>query len=214
MALAFMNSAGVYQMAGYTVVTWYGYAGWGMLDYFVEQPGRYTCAEAFAASQAALIYRLQTYFPELLAVEDGVNYRGPIKVSDAARAAGLTAQDGQGLLYDRDVVAFYGDPAWAARMADGPKAWEQSLTEKDGLYTFEVRPNRGAATFDPVNTNGAQRGYRPIVQFFPRRVADVKVVDGADLGPVVADDLVLVPNPRHCEPGKAYRVTFRATAAR
>ena len=63
MALAFLNSGGVNQMVGYTVTTWYGYAGWGCLDYFVEQPGRYTLAEAFRANQTALINRLQTVFP-------------------------------------------------------------------------------------------------------------------------------------------------------
>src|SRR5262249_45033853 len=42
MALAWMNSAGVRQMIGYTVVTWYGFEGGGCLDFFVEQPGRYT----------------------------------------------------------------------------------------------------------------------------------------------------------------------------
>ncbi len=65
MALAFMNSAGVRQMMGYTVPTWYGYGGWGCLDYFVEQPGRYTFVEAFFANQHALIDRLETNFPDL-----------------------------------------------------------------------------------------------------------------------------------------------------
>jgi hypothetical protein len=46
LALAFMNAAGVHQMIGYTVPTWFGYAGWGCFDYFVEQPGRYALAEA------------------------------------------------------------------------------------------------------------------------------------------------------------------------
>ena len=63
MALAYMNRAGVKQMMGYTVPSWYGYAGWGMLDYFLEQPGRFTLAEAFFANQQALIYRLATCFP-------------------------------------------------------------------------------------------------------------------------------------------------------
>ena len=66
MALAFLKSAGVRQMVGYTVSTWYGYAGWGCLDYFVEQPGRYTLAEAFFANQQALLHRLETLAPELL----------------------------------------------------------------------------------------------------------------------------------------------------
>jgi hypothetical protein len=66
-ALAFLNSAGVYQMVGYTVPTWYGYGGWGMLDYFLEQPGRFTLSEAFFANQQAFIHRLVTSFPEAAA---------------------------------------------------------------------------------------------------------------------------------------------------
>ncbi len=60
LALAFMNSAGVRQMAGYTVPTWFGYAGWGLLDYFVEQPGRFTLCEAFHANGQALVHRLDS----------------------------------------------------------------------------------------------------------------------------------------------------------
>ena len=63
MALAYMNCAGVNQMIGYTVPSWYGYAGWGMLDYFVEQPGRFTLAEAFFANQQALIASAGDLFP-------------------------------------------------------------------------------------------------------------------------------------------------------
>jgi len=59
MALAWMNSAGVNQMIGYIRPTWFGYAGWGTLDYFIEQPGRYTFIEAFFANHHALINKLQ-----------------------------------------------------------------------------------------------------------------------------------------------------------
>ena len=44
---------------------------------------------------------------------------GKIEVGQRARDAGLTAQDAAGLLYDRDTVAFYGDPATAASKALG-----------------------------------------------------------------------------------------------
>jgi len=217
MALAWMNSAGVKQMIGYTVPTWYGYAGWGCLDYFVEQPGRYTFAEAFFANQHALIHRLTTCFPETAGDKLDANdrpTRRPI-ASEAAKQAGLTAQDGFGLLYDRDTVAFYGDPAWVARMATpkpGTLAYEQTLTEKGGVYTLEIKPNRGSDSFKPVNTNGAQRGWRPIVALLPGRVTDVEVIAGKELSPVIADDFILVPNPRDCDPARAYRVVFKAKA--
>ena len=58
MALAWMNDVSVMQMIGYTKPTWFGYQGWGLLDYYVEQPGRYTMNEAFFANHHALIHRL------------------------------------------------------------------------------------------------------------------------------------------------------------
>ena len=121
---------------------------------------------------------------------------------------------GRGLLFDRDVVAFYGDPAWQARMAPGPVAWTQPLAEADGRFTFTITPKRGSKTFQPINTNGSQRGWRPIVAFLPHRVKDVKVLQGADLKPVIADDFLLIPNPRTCDPGRTYKVVFTAAKAR
>jgi zinc protease len=192
MALAWMNSAGVHQMIGYTVPTWFGYAGWGCLDYFVEQPGRFTFTEAFFANHHALVHRLATQFT----TDDGqVEQRG----------------DGRGLRFDRDVVAFYGDPAWAARMADGPLAWRQTLTQDKDVYSLVVTPQRGARTFQPVNTNGSQRGYRPIVAFLPHRIREVAILRGKDLAPTITDDFVLIPLPRDGQVKSEYRVEFRAS---
>lgn len=212
MATSWMNSAGVRQMIGYIVPTWYGYAGWGMLDYFVEQPGRYTFGEAFLANDHALIHRLLTHFPELAATDlpPGGRLRERVKVSEAANAAGLTAQDGFGLLFDRDVVAFYGDPGWVARMADGPLNWKQTLTGTDGLFTFEIAPKRGAESFAPVNLNGVQRGGRPFIAFLPHRVRNVRVIEGATLKPVITDDFLLVPNPGPSDSDAPLRVRFQA----
>ena len=179
MALAWMNSAGVRQMVGYTVPTWFGYGGWGCLDYFLEQPGRYSFVEAFHANHHALIHELETL---------------PSK----------------GLRFDRDVVALYGDPGWPAHMAKKTCAWDQTLEEKDGEYTLRIRPNRGADSFKPVNTNGAQRGWRPVVQFLPTRIGEVELLEGQDLKPVITDDFILVPNPRTCDPEKDLVIRFRA----
>jgi hypothetical protein len=184
MALAWMNSGGVKQMLGYTVTTWYGYGGWGCLDYFVEQPGRYTLSEAFLANHHALVHRL----------------------GDPATDAG----DQRGLAHDRDVVAFYGDPAWEARMAPGKPAYEQTLATNDGLYTFEIRPHLGDKSFAPVNTNGSQRGGRPFVHLLDRRIKEVQIVEGSDWKPVITDDFILVPRPKRCDPSRTYRVVFRA----
>lgn len=181
MALAYMNSAGVNQMMGYTVPTGYGYGGWGCLDYFVEQPGRYTFTEAFFANHAALIHRLQT------------------------------GNANRGLMGDRDTVAFYGDPAWEARMAPLPCAWDQILTRQGDVWTLDITPRRGTKTFNPINTNGSERGYRPLIEFLPHRVKNIELLEGKELNPVITDNFVLVPNPRQCVPSQPYRIKFRAT---
>ncbi|MCA9270207.1 MAG: hypothetical protein KDA41_17115, partial [Planctomycetales bacterium] len=217
MALAWMNSCGVRQMAGYTVPTWYGYGGWGLLDYFVEQPGRYTLSEAFIANHQALLHRLYAAAPQTQEADPppGGSVRVS-KVADAGQALHVTAQDVTGLLHDRDVVAFYGDPAWEARMAPAPGAlaYDQTLTELGGVYTLTITPRRGEDSFKPVNTNGAQRGWRPIVAFLPRRIGPAELIAGGDLQPLIADDFVLVPNPRECDPSRAYVVKFRAPPAK
>lgn len=212
MATAWMNSAGVCQMLGYIQPTWYGYMGWGVLDYFVEQPGRYTLTEAFFANHHALVHRLVTFFPELAGADADAAGRAsvPIKVNEKAKAAGLTQNDARGLVFDRDFVAFYGDPGWAARMADRPKAFDQKISMQDGSYVFEVMPRRGPDSFDAVNRNGSQRGGRPFVAYLPHRIRNAQVIEGADLEPVITDDFILVPNPRVCDPAKTYRVVFRA----
>jgi zinc protease len=214
MALAFMNSAGVDQMIGYTVPSWYGYGGWGLLDYFVEQPGRYTLAEAFYVNQQALLNRLETYFPDAEKAASE-NNGAKLTLSDAAKKAHLTLNDARGLLYDRDTVAFYGDPAWSATMAPAPLAWDQALRENHGHYEFEIVPKRGEKTFDTINNNGSQRGGRPIVELLPHRIkaTSVKITDGADLQPLVTSNFILVPRPEHCDPNRLYRVVFTAEGA-
>ena len=212
MATAWMNSAGVCQMFGYTQPTWFGYLGWGVLDYFVEQPGRYTLTEAFFANHHALTHRLATYFPDMLAAQADAQGRVSVRpeLSDTAQHAGLAANDARGLVFDRDVVAFYGDPAWQARMADRPKAFEQTLTEQNGVFTFTIKPNRAEKSFLAINTNGSQRGGRPFLAYLPHRIQSPKVSVGADLNPVITDDFILVSNPGTCDPTRDYRVVFTA----
>ena len=133
-----------------------------------------------------------------------------MKLTDQALAAGLTANDARGLLYDRDTVAFYGDPAWAARMADRPKYFEQTLTVKGDTYTFSIKPNRGADSFKAVDPNGSQRGGRPFIAFLPHRVRDAKIISGAEWKPVITENFILMPNPGVCDVKRDYRVVFTA----
>jgi len=201
MALAYMRSAGVHQMIGYTVPTWFGYAGWGCLDYFVEQPGRYTFAEAFFANGQALLHKLQSKYPKLAD-----------QLPEPGRA--VSNSEGGGLLHDRDVVAFYGDPAWVARLAPAEAAWDQKLTRAGDVWTLTITPNQGEQTFRPINTNGSQRGGRPIFQMLPVRIRQAEVIAGAQYQPVVTDNFVLVPLPEKPPVDGPMKIVFRGQAMR
>ena len=85
--LAWIHSGGVVQLVGYTVTTWYGFMGWGTWARF--QSGKYSLAEAFHETNRVLVDEL---------------VKG-------------TAKDVKGHNYDKDVVAFYGDPAVEVKIA-------------------------------------------------------------------------------------------------
>lgn len=169
MALALMRSAGVHQMVGYTIPTGYGYGGWGVKDYFSElQAGRFSLAEAHYANQLALIYNM-------------VNL--PRRDRSVRR-----------LLGDRDVVVLYGDPAWEARMEKRELLWTQSLSEKDGVYTFTVAAN--------------ERGdwdNRPVVHLLPQRLKNVKLLEGDEHKPVIGDNFILIKFNKGVLPMKGNR---------
>ena len=212
MAAAFLESAGVRQMMGYVEVTWYGYMGWGCLDYFIEQPGRYSFTEAFFANHHALIHRLETCFPEIARATPGKGIPGRISArpSPTGRLLGLGSNDARGLLFDRDVVAIYGDPAWSAKMADGKRNWQQSQTREGDKYKLTITPANGPKSYAPVNKNGVQRGYRPFVAFFANRLGKATLVSGQELNPVITDNFILVPNPPARQPAQPLEIVFRA----
>ena len=172
MALAYLATAGVRGMVGYTEPTWFGYAGWGVLDYFLEQPGRFTANEAWHVNLIALHWRL-----------------------GEARAGRVPAEDARGLAFDQDVTVYLGDPAWQVRMAPGPLRWTEAVAIAADVVTWTLEPKAGDRTFAPVDTNGSQRGGRPLVLQLPRHAAGWEVLSGAPAGAVAGDDFALIPNP-------------------
>ncbi|MDD8043318.1 MAG: hypothetical protein PHC78_06070, partial [Verrucomicrobiota bacterium] len=189
----------------------YGYAGWGCLDYFLEQPGRYSFAEAVFANHQALLHRLYTHFPE---ANEATAADATLAPNAAGQRAGLTSQDARGLVFDRDVLAFYGDPAWQARMAPAPLPFEQSLTYvRDGdapvRYTFIIAPNQGAGSFQTVNDNGSQRGGRPFFARLPIRIDAVEILAGNEYQPIVTENFILVPRPGKESPAESIKILFQ-----
>jgi zinc protease len=196
MALAWMRTGGVCQMVGYTVSTWYGYGGWGVHDYFLT--GRHTYAESFFLNHQALLWQLESRFPANAksAIDDfGIEKDGSL-LGRLARRLGVREKDALGLLWDRDTVAFYGDPAWEARLdRQGEPPFPLTLTEQDGIFTLE-----GTARED------GSWG-RPPAALLPRRIRPGEVLEGEA---VVTELFVLVPRTGPYRKGDALKVRFKA----
>lgn len=205
MALAWMGSAGVDQMIGYVVSTWYGRGGWGTKDYFFGEPGRYTLSQAFYFNNQTLVHDLVTRFPKSAGtefnqwnIETDRSLMGRLAASLGYRQWSDEVKDNLGLLWDRDTVAFYGDPAWEARLAPRELPFEQTLAENKGVYTFTVRARKDC---QPA---------RPPAMLLPHRVRDVKLLEGKDLDPLVTDNFIMVLKPGKLEQGTTYKVRFEA----
>lgn len=166
MALAMMHSGGVTQMVGYTVTTWYGAGGWGTLAWFQGQPGRFTLAESFFINDVVMTQRLAEEFPgrERFVVQ---TYNDEDLDSLAQQLGEPFPKDPQqqkellGLTWDHDTLAFYGDPAWSAKLADHPCDFNQSLIPgKDG-WTLQVTARKAthvkAFAFLPARIDSTHR---------------------------------------------------------
>ena len=155
--LAMQRHAKVRATVAYTVPTWYGYAGWGVLDYFIEQPGRYTLATATWANRIALEVALQRaaagalgegWSPppaapgqQRLPLPNAEEKEEGEHDGDGAGEATPQAIDAEtrhrltGLWHDSAVLAYFGDPAAAFRTVDAtasravaPPTFQQALS--------------------------------------------------------------------------------------
>lgn len=206
MALAWMGSGGVHQMIGYTAVTFYGRGGWGTQEYFFDLPGRYTFAEAFFFNQQAIIHELQQRFPDKMKheVKHWDFERDRLVLDKELALLGYrdmkgAAMDNLGLLWDRDAVVFYGDPAWEARLASGPLPLRTELTCQGEVYTLKVIADEEA------------RPRKPLGVLLPHRVKEIQVTSGQVFQPLITHNFVmLMKHPEKVEKGKTYQVVFKA----
>jgi zinc protease len=109
------------QVVGYTVPSWYGAGGWGTLGTFMGNTAGTSLAEAWFLNNQFILHKTAQLNPALLQVQfneesfhPGAIVRQIIKARIQVNPK--DTQDTFGLVHDRDVVAFYGDPAWRAQL--------------------------------------------------------------------------------------------------
>ena len=144
MATAMIHSFGVYQLMGYTIETWFGRQGWTAQGMLTDYPGYYSFNEAFHFTNAWIVENLVKHDWNRVTLNTA-DY-DTFQRTAAASLRGLRFKDSEeqrealGLLYDRDVVAFYGDPAM--RAAIDPKPGQtlklERSTDADDVLTLKL----------------------------------------------------------------------------
>ena len=210
MAIAWMNAQDAATFVGYVVVTWHGRNGWGGLKYLLTNPGRYTVAQAFYLNQQDMLTQLHRWHPQLV-TELYPYEKGHMAGRDVLRSilGEQFTMDQLGFFYDRDVLAYYGDPKWDARLQQvkGETDFKVSIRQKDGRATVTVRTLPG---FSLKRMQGD--GWKPesvldlpFSYFFPHRLKHPRLAPGQKWDATVDENFLLIHNADF-QPGQTYQI--------
>ena len=197
MATAYMHSAGVDQMIGYTAVTFFGYMGWGSLNYFENQRPRFTLAESFFAINQSLLHTLGEKYPGKDNIQ--LEHYDHRRMKELLEKHEFISDDHLGLTWDRNTVAFYGNPTWDVRRQASDLPWRQNLEITNNQYALHIVANRDGTWND-----------KPLFHFLPHRVCNVELLSGKKYNPVITDDFILVPLTGEYKKGDSVTISFKA----
>lgn len=176
MAVTALSRYGFNQLVGYTVPSWYGKGGWGTLEMLFSNHDASSLAEAWYLNNQFILDETMSRFPKLMNVHfnspDISGIKDDPEFSKGMAAAGYgMGKDQIGLIHDRDTVAFYGDPAWIARLDESHAkspwhiAWNDPADAAKGFTVTANKdakgrlgvwfPNRISAKTATVTANGA-----------------------------------------------------------
>lgn len=211
LVMDWLTYQGVDQFVGYTVPTWFGRGGWGTLELWQDYGGQNDLAEAFFLNNQRIIYKLVTDFPaaaklepdaKTLAQMAGEAGGEPTPTLRELRAILKNTPADQretlmGYLYDRDVVAFYGDPKWDARLdqsrAETPVKWHWSGGQ--GSWTLTVNCLKDFKKDE-------------LIVLLPERIENAAVTTDTGVATVLNDEFVLLLKPDFTA-GKTYQFEIK-----
>lgn len=207
MVVTALSGGGFDQLIGYTVPSWYGRMGWGTLKTFTTQGDRLSLAEAFFLNNQDIMAETERRFPKALAVEfnsedieQWIREEASMKpLAEAGYFAKDLQKDALGLSHDRDVVAFYGDPAWHAGFAKPAKP----------AYVLKFTKSSASETVLSVKNPGETEWKGSVFTMLPVRMNAPKCTeDPAKV--TVADDFALL-NELVLKPGETKSITISGT---
>lgn len=182
MAVTAASAYGCNQIVGYTVPSWYGVGGWGTINSFFSSYEGIPLAHAWYLNNQFILKKGMDIHPKLMDAEfNDAEIKKGESIAQSLLAAGVPANqissDAIGVVHDRDVVAFYGDPMWVARLDANHAPTGLALMKSKDASTINLK-----ATADFEGR---------FAYWFPKRGNFTTCdVDGA----VVTNDFILLPS--------------------
>lgn len=210
-AMAHLKSS---QFIGYCFTTWYGLQGHLALRYW-EQGGGYTpLNESHFFANQILLSRLEKLLPEAV----GFNFEADTLIRNMkfstlsnqlspmlAKIPENRRVDLIGMVWDRDCVAFFGDPALSVYLDKDNTVKPNLLTalsQDKNQYTFTLYAQNEVGVPDQWTS--------PKAMLFEKRLKNIKLISGGEFEPVITDNFILVNTPGPVKKGESIRIVFTA----
>lgn len=214
MAVAWLSGGGVTSMVGYVVTTWFGRNGWGGLKYFASSWGRLTLAEAIYLNQQDMLRIEADWNPKILEInypfsEISFGEDDDLNKLFSEKVGGKPTKEQKGFIHDRDVVVFYGDPAWDVRVQSKDLGYSVKSSIKGNRCILTITTN------DNFDKNMMQGGKIkqihvsdiPFCYIFPKRLSNPTLSEGQPWDVTLADDFLFVNNCDF-EKNKTYQISI------
>lgn len=208
--IAWMSGEHAAAVIGYVTPNWYGVGGYGIVKHWVASAGRYSLPEAAFLNRQDIIARLYGWNQRL--AEMNFPYDRMEQAADViSEATGITlpTREQIGFLYDRDAVAYYGDPKWDVRLQENMENRGFTITTEMGKKscTITVKTLPGF-NLDHLTGNN----YKPTCTFnlpfgyiFPQRLPNVRLAAGQSWKASMDENFILIYVPGF-EANKEYKI--------
>lgn len=215
MAVAWLSGMNATSMVGYVVTTWYGRNGWGGLKYWAANAGRLTLAQAVYLNQQDMLHTEQSWYSSMLAVnypfcELEFGQREQFNKQFKAATGQQPTTDQMGFVHDRDVLAFYGDPAWDVKLqAPEPEGYRVDIKVKGKKCIVRILTDEyfNGALMKGGKMKQVHVADIPFACYFPQRLRNPRLATGQKWDIAVAEDFLLVYNCDF-EKNKSYTIVL------